>query len=135
MGTPFTAILGNATLGTGPAVHIPDVKKWTCNPKAENQAYASSDSAGWKQRVKGILDCSGTIDCLVTDDATLMSIGIIPGAKIPILTLLLNGTVNFVGPAIIDDVSFDINVESGEIEGATITWSGDGEWEDFLEPE
>jgi hypothetical protein len=128
MGSPFTAITGDASWGGTP---IDDVLKTSFNPKCELQAYASSDTAGWKKRLAGCKDISGTIDCLC-DGTTGLPVPstIKPGATATLVITLKTG-VTISGPAMIDDISIDDNIEGGELVKATIAWSGNGVWTAF----
>jgi len=124
MAGPASSVGGSAKWGNAT---IPDVLKWTVNPKNETQAYASSSTAGWKKRLAGCKDLSGSIDTKVQDTGLLPCK---PGDK-AILVLKGSAGVSFSGPAIIDDISIETDIDTGAIIGLSINFSADGAWDAF----
>jgi len=136
MAGPFTAVnshgvhIDKTGSGGSSTTDVPDVTKWTVNPKAENLAYASSSTGGWKKRMAGTLDVSGSIDVKCNDTDKIESF-FKPGEKIAVMELYMNETLKYSGPAIIDDISVETDIDTGAIISATINFSGDGPWTAF----
>lgn len=124
MAGPATSIGGKATWNS---VEIPDVLKWSLNPKGEIHAYGSSSTAGWKKRMAGTKDLSGSIDTKVQDTGTLPCK---PGDTAT-LQLEAESGVSFSGPAMIDDISMETDIDTGAPVGLTINFSANGTWSDF----
>ena len=75
MATPISGRDGSVDVG-GSAVA--EVTGWRFNPTSNNSAWASSDTSGYKNRIKGVLDGSGSIDFKLDKDssqATSLEVG------------------------------------------------------------
>ncbi len=105
---------------------IAEVTKWSFNPTSNNSSWASSSTAGYKDRVGGSKDGSGTIEGKldVTD---------------PIYNQLEEGD-EFTGlfyiddtrfyevPAIVDSMDLEVDIDDGEVVGWSIDFSTRGQW-------
>lgn len=108
---------------------VPNVTNWKLNPKNETKAYASSSTAGWRKRLKSVSDISGSFD-LKCDDTTKIESLISPGDIIA-MELWYNQTLYHAGSACIEDISYEVDLDTGNIVAATVTFSGNGVWTDF----
>lgn len=121
----FSGKDGKVKVGTQ---EIAEVTKWTAEEKVEIHKHASSSSGGWKRAVVGVFDISGTIEAKYDDQGT------VPLKKGTTFTLLLatdDGTTpkgTLTGNAVVESISFEIDIDSGATVGFVANWQGDGEW-------
>lgn len=122
-----TATGGKADWSTDNTVfdNIPEVRKWTTKPKADAKEYASSSTAGKKKRLPGVGDFDGSIDFYV-DEATRIDSMFQPG-DVGYLKLYEDATTFFIAPVYIDDISYETDIEGGNIVGGTVSFSGNGD--------
>lgn len=107
---------------------VAEVTKWTAEEKTEVHKHASSSSAGWKRAVPGTHDISGTVE------GKFDNTGTVPFKKGTSLTLVLatdgeaspKGTLT--GAAVIESMSFEVDIDSGATVGFVANWQGDGQW-------
>lgn len=108
------------------ATTIAEVKNWSFNPKSNNPAYSSNKTGGYKERVAGVKDGSGSLEG-VWDPADMFIAVIDVGTEVT-LDLFITATQKFVVPAIIDDYDFTVDMDEGEIVGWTANFSTNGAW-------
>lgn len=120
----FTCLGGKVTVD---AADVPDATKWTWNPKNETQAYASSDTGGWRKRLPGVYDGSGSWECKAQSATPPVK----PGALVSLTLTLATGVAFAAGPAIIDDISTEVDLDTGNIVAWTINFSANGKWDEF----
>ena len=125
-GNGISGITGDALIAGATAVQIHEVKKWSWKPKAENKDYASNITAGVKKRIPGVKDATGTIDG-VWDPYNPITTQVDVGATI---TLHLQTTTAqyIVAPVIIDDLSIEVDIETGAVDSWTMSFSSNGAW-------
>lgn len=127
-----TATGGKADYAAGSGTtytNIPEIRKWNLSINPESKTYASSSTAGAKKRIGGTDDFKLTIDFYVDRSTSGVSLDTALGIK-PKST----GTIkayedasNFWSlPVYFEDISYDVDIESGSIIGGTITCSGNG---------
>jgi hypothetical protein len=105
---------------------VAEIMKWNFNPKSNNPAYASNKTGGYKQRVPGIKDGSGSLDFKLDPVNTIwatMDVG-----QEMTLNLLIVGTQKYVVPSIVDDLKLSVEIDTGEVVGGTIGFSTNGAW-------
>jgi len=110
---------GTVKEGTNTLAHI---TRWRLTHRANNSAWASSSTAGYKQRVAGVRDWSGSF-AAVYDNATPLPV--VVGNNYT-LHLTTDGTDEFTGPAIIDNLEFEVDIDDGKVIGWTAEFSGNG---------
>jgi len=115
--------------GSGGSVNdgsaIADVTTWSAEVTGNVTAYGSSDGAGWKQRKLGTKDITGTISVkLATGAAKPYTMG----QEIAVLTLTADGSTSLSGPAVIESVSYNVDIDNGEPVGAEISFGANGAW-------
>lgn len=98
-----------------------DITGWSINVTSNNSAYASSSTAGWKKRVAGVRDWSGSFSGKFND-----VLPVAEGEEVA-LTLALDDTDSFSGTAVIDQISLQVDVDNGDVVGFTANFSGSGE--------
>jgi hypothetical protein len=109
----------------GTYVNIPEVRKWEIKPTVEAKEYASSSTAGAKQRLPGVADFALTIDTYTDASATLESLGIKPG-EILWFKLYEDATTFWIAPSYVDDTTNTVDIEGGEIISSNVSASSNG---------
>lgn len=119
---------GNVFLDAAPApgVEVAELMKWSFNPKSNNPAWASNRTAGFKRRVAGVRDGSGSCEGKWDPNDPLTD-HLEDGASVT-LNLQLSTTHFFVVPAIVDGIKVDVDLDSGEVIGWSFDWSLNGAW-------
>jgi len=127
MAGPISGKSGKAyyTPEGGAKTEVLDVRSWKVSRLSDNKEYASSSTAGWKKRVAGNRDWNGSFE-VYTQDGDL-ALGFDEGDKVT-LELLSDTGMTLTGPAIIDSIDEDVQVEGGDPTAATVNFSGDGEF-------
>lgn len=108
------------------ATSICEIRKWSFNPKSNNPSYASNKTSGYKRRVPGVKDGSGTLEG-AWDPATPAVSVIDVGTEVTLL-LYINATQNYSVPSVIDSFKLDVDVDEGEIVSWTADFSTNGAW-------
>lgn len=122
---PFSGKGGSAlfgTPGTSSFTAIPDVRQWQFNETSDNKAYTSSSTSGRVRRIAANGDVqNGSIDVYSGDSAPVVTAGTLYRLK------LMSKTGKFYEvEVIIDAINHLVNIESGDIVGHQIQFSGDG---------
>lgn len=112
----FSGKDGKVMIGATDLAHI---TSWSFNPVSNNPSWASSSTAGFKARVAGIRDGSGTIEGKY-DKTDPIDDRIREGDCVTLL-LFQDATRKFTVPAIIDGMSFEQDMDDGDV----VTWSAD----------
>ena len=122
MASPLTAAEGKVYYGVG-LTEVDDVVNITVNRTSEAKAYNSSATAGRTRRLTGNRDSQVTFERLLDDGE--LNLGFDEG---DIITLKAEtNTGKFLqGSYHVDSINVTVNVETKEIEKATITASQDG---------
>ena len=113
----------------GPWTEIPEVRKISLKPANEAKTYASSSTGGNKRRLGGIDDHDGSVEVYIDPETRFDAadaLGIRAGVNGWFRFYEARTDEPFVVPAYINDVDYGIEIEDGNIEGATIAFSGDG---------
>ena len=90
---------------------LAQITKWRYNPKSNNPAWASSSAPGQKTRVAGVKDSNGSFD-FMEDDTSPVRATLTPGSLVT-LKLYEDATRFFTVPAVIDDLSFETDINDG----------------------
>lgn len=110
----------NGTVSTGSAVT--DVLNWRLNRSSNNSAFATSNTAGYKNRVAGTADWSGSISVVRNTNAVIQ---FVVGSTYN-LVLTEDGTKNWNGAMIVDSLEEMVNIDTGDYIGVTVNFSGNG---------
>ena len=106
--------------GIGGAVNgIPCVRSWEASVSEDVQEAVSSCSDGAVQRITGNEDWSGTFTQFATDPVSM------PGNLITFAGSI-EGTVGVTGPAIVDQVDVNVDIEGGTPIELETSFSSDG---------
>lgn len=106
------------------ATTLADVTQWTLQKLSNNPSYASSSTAGHKKRVAGVKDARGVVQMKFNDAAAA---GLDEGDSVTLL-LYVDATHFYSVPALVDSYRVDVDINTGEIVGATAEFSANGAW-------
>ncbi|MBI2826706.1 MAG: hypothetical protein HYX69_18700 [Planctomycetia bacterium] len=108
------------------ATALAEITDWTFRATSNNQAYASSSTGGYRKRVPGVKDGSGTIGFKL-DPADPITDDLDEGAAVTLL-LYLDATHFYTVPAVIDAIHLAVDITSGDVLGGTAMFSASGAW-------
>ena len=103
-----------------------EITGWTFNTTSNNPSWASSTSPGFKKRVAGVKDGSGSISGKY-NSANAIFDTLEVGVTVT-LTLKVNATNFYAVPAIIDSFNIEVDMDNGDVVGWTADFSTNGEW-------
>ncbi len=103
---------------------IADITRWTFTKTSNNPAYASSSSSGFRKRVAGVKDGSGTIEGQYQNDAAPT---IDEGDEVT-LKLYVDASHFYSVPAIIDSFQLETDIDRGEVVGWASNFATNGAW-------
>lgn len=118
---------GNVKIGGFGGTDVADITNWKWDRTSNNPAYASSDSGGFKKRVKGVTDNSGTFEC-VAQDSSDGTLPLVVGASLELLLETGSGNQAYEVPAVVDKVSLEVDPDDGSLVKYTVDFSGNGTW-------
>lgn len=99
-----------------------EITGWRYTETSNNPAWASSGTAGHKTRVAGVGDGSGSADFKYDPDITPADVGLVKGALVT-LKLYINAVVFHTISAIIDSISYEVDVNDGETVSGSFDFS------------
>lgn len=99
---------------------------WTYTRSAILHAYASCNTSGYKKRVKGTMDSSGTLKGMF-DESNFIEDYFGVGDAVTLL-LYINGTDYWSQPAMIETLEIETDVDEGALIPWSSSWSGNGAW-------
>jgi hypothetical protein len=113
----------NGTLFLG-STEITPVVNWKLVTSSNNPDYAANDTGGWKKRVAGVRDASGSLEIKASDDRNCP----VEEGDTPTLALHLDdsGDNYYEVPSIVDKISVDVDINRGEIVAYVVEFSGNG---------
>lgn len=103
-----------------------EITGWTFNTTSNNPSWASSTNPGYKKRVAGVKDGSGTVNGKY-DSSNAIFDTFEPGVTVT-LTLKLNNSNYYEVPAIVDDFNLEVDMDNGDVVGWSMNFSTNGEW-------
>jgi hypothetical protein len=107
--------------------NVPEVTHWDLSVEPEAKEYASSSTGGAKRRVAGNEGWSGSVEMYVDAGARFDAAPLgIRGGVTGWFKLYEDATRFFLAPAYIDSVEYTVDIESGDIIGATVNYSNNG---------
>ena len=120
--------------GTGGSVvvdstTVADVAEWTHTRAIDRHAYASSSTSGYRKRITGHKDCSGSFRVYLQDGDP--DLGFDEGDEVTLVLYIStesSTTQSITGPAIIGDIEYNVPIEEGAPVYATVPYEGNGEW-------
>ena len=108
------------------SVTLADITHWTLRTNALLSSYASSATAGYRRRVAGVKEGSGTIDGKL-DPADPISDDFDEGSAVTLL-LYLDATRYYTVPAVIESFRLEVDIDRGEVLGWHAEFSSSGAW-------
>jgi hypothetical protein len=103
---------------------VNEVTKFTIEDKVNVGKWGSNLSAGWKNAIAGVREKTGTVEFKIpTGGSAAMEAG-----DSVTLHLKPDGSADQTGPAIIEGVSMDVDVDTGDPVGGSFTWHSNGAW-------
>ena len=106
------------------STQVAEITGWSLNPTSNNPSWGSSSVPGFKQRVAGVRDATGSFD-FKYDFANRQHATLKEGDLVT-LHLYLNAADAIDVPAVIDAMTFEADVNDGEPIGGTCTFSQTG---------
>jgi len=103
------------------ATQVAEITGWSLNPTANNPSWGSSSVPGFKQRVAGVRDATGSFDYKY-DVSSRVHATLKEGDTVT-LNLYFNATDYIIVPAVIDAMTFEVDVSDGEVHGGTCSFS------------
>jgi len=107
-----------------PTSELIEVKKWTFEPKSANPAVCTNQTDGFKSRVHGVRDGTGTID-VIAPEATIPPF--VDGDHVT-LDLIDGHGAHFIIPAIIESMPYQCDIDGGEFVGYAYNFAITGAW-------
>ncbi len=108
------------------AAALAEITDWTFHTTSVNHAYASSSTGGFRRRVAGVKDGSGSIGFKL-DPAAPITDDFDEGSAVTLL-LYLDATHFYSVPAMIDSIQLAVDISSGDVLGGTAQFSATGAW-------
>ena len=109
---------------------LQEVRKWSFKPTQNNPSYGSNRTGGYKKRVPGIKDATGSIGIAYIPGNPVygVSAGQIREGSQPELALYIDDYHYIDAPAIIDSMSFEVDLDEGSIVTCDAEFSANGLW-------
>jgi hypothetical protein len=126
MATPGNGISGSRGDVLLNTTQVSEVTKWSFNPKIESKAYTSNKTLGTKKRIKSNKDGSGSVEG-IWDPWDPITDHLEEGTEVSLKLQHETGQFWLV-PAIIESLTFDVDIDSGDVEKWTADFSTTGVW-------
>lgn len=108
------------------ATDLLEVTKWTFDPQCNISKYASNNTAGYKAAVGGVMDGNGTIEVKLD---TANSLDLLAGSSATLdLHVDATGSNYYSVPALIARAPIAVDIDRGEVVGATYHFETNGAW-------
>lgn len=104
---------------------LQECTEWTLTEEIAEHAYASCETSGWRQRVAGTKDVSGTCAGIFDPDDPIHDYVEISDSVT--LKLYFTTAKYHSVPAIVNNIETNLNIEEGEIIRWTMNWGGNGQ--------
>ncbi len=111
---------------------VAEIRNWKFNPKSNNPKYASNKTSGYKRTVAGVKEASGSMSGAW--DHAIDFLAVVDVGTSVTLKLYTDLTHFFSVPAVIDDCSINVDVDSGEIVSWDSNFSANGAWTNPASP-
>lgn len=106
------------------ATSVAEVTKWSADHKVESDRFGSNTSQGWKKTVTGQEEITGSIEGkLQSGDAEPFSVG-----STVTLTLITGGGLQLAGNAVITNLSYEVDMDTGKAVTFKADFESDGPW-------
>ena len=114
---------GKVMVGTSNA---PDCQSWNWTRNVASHAYASCATSGFKKRVAGTKDHSGTIAGRVSVSDNIEDY--FDEGDAVTLNLYVSTTAYYIVPALIEELSVEVDIDEGDIIKWNASFGGNGAW-------
>jgi len=121
----MAAISGKNGSVTKGGATVAQVRSWSLEPTAELQAYNSSSTGGFTNRVKGNEDVTGTIEVYADDGAVP---DIVQGEAYDFELLVSDTGTKYSGNALVASTPIEVDIEGAALVGVSFNIEGNGEW-------
>lgn len=108
----------NGTVNAGGA--ISDATSWSLSMTSNNPSWASSNTSGYKKRVAGIMDTSGSYSAKWSASIP------VAGSLVSSAAFTIDGTNTWTLDIIIDSVNLEVDMDDGDVVGYSVDFSGNG---------
>ena len=108
------------------AVEVANITRWKFDTKSNTVAYASSATSGFRQRLPGVRHGSGTI-LFVLNAASPVQDQLAEGDEVT-LRLYVDADSFYSVPAVIETLSLDVDVDSGDPVDGQFKFATAGAW-------
>ena len=125
-GTALSGKNGKLFKGSGTPTEI-EIGHWSASCKSDVFKYASSKTAGFKRAVVGNAEMTGQVDGKRLSDVPIETL--IQNGTIVLLTLNWTAATKISVQVAIENLDFDVNPETGDIETFSFGFTSDGDWQ------
>ena len=108
------------------SVEVANITRWKFETKSNTLAYASSATGGFRERLPGVRHGSGTV-LFVLSDAAPVPDQLADGDQVT-LKLYVDADSFYSVPAVIETLSLDVNVDTGNPVDGQFKFATAGAW-------
>lgn len=105
---------------------VQECTSWTWSRSVQEHAYASCATGGFKKRVAGTKDHSGSLEGKLDLDQSVEDF--FDEGDIVTLNLYVSSTAFYVVPAMITELSIEVDIDEGDIVPWSANFGGNGAW-------
>ena len=106
----------DGTVSVGGAVS--DATSWSLSLTSNNPSWASPSTSGYKNRVSGIKDTTGSYSAKANGTIP------VPGASHASCAFTLDGSTTWTLNVVIDAVNLEVDMDDGDVVGYSVDFSG-----------
>lgn len=99
---------------------VSDATGWSINTTSNNPSYGSSDTSGWKSRVAGVKDATGSYSAKY-NGAVAVAAGD-TGSGV----FTLDGSATYTIPIVVDGITLEVDMDDGDVIGYSVDWGCTG---------
>lgn len=108
------------------ASNVVECTGWTHSRQVADHAYASCATGGWKKRVAGTKDHSGTLNGKFDPDDDISDY--FDEGDLVTLNLYVATDAYYIVPAMITELSVEVDIDEGDIIPWSASFGGNGAW-------
>lgn len=108
------------------ASNVHDVTKWTFNTTAETSPFGSNMSGGFKKRLPGTKDGTGTIEGKY-NSASPIEDSLREGTSVTLTLQRMSGKTYSV-PAVIESLELEVDIDTGAPQSWVANFGSNGAW-------
>ena len=122
----MSVLTGNTGTVEAGSSTVLEITKWSFTTKSELTVWASNTSNGHKKRKGGTKDGTGSIEGKYDDSQPVEDI-LEEGSEVT-LTLVRDTGNEITVPAVIEQLEFEVDVDSGAVQSWTASFGSNGAW-------